>query len=235
VGLRLAVSFFAGFASVISPCVLPLVPAYLSRVTAVEASRLGEPGVARRVVVGSIPFVMGFTLVFVLLGIGATAIREAIGVTLQGEIAGFLMIVIGLAFMGLLPLPKRLVAPGLVTDAAERGSAVLLGAAFAACAAPCIGAPLAAILLLASDSDTVYRGAVLLAAYSLGLAAAFVLAGVFFTHAMGPFRWLRDRYALLSVIGGALLVAFGLLLFFGRFWWLRVGFNRLLSPFGLGV
>ena len=178
----------------------------------------------------------GFTAVFVLLGVGATAIREAIGVTLQGEIAGFLMIVIGLAFMGLLPLPKRLLAPGLVTEAAERGSAVLLGAAFAACAAPCIGAPLAAILLLASDSDTVYRGAVLLAAYSLGLAAAFVLAGVFFAARDGPVplaprplhaaqrgrrRASSSRSACCSSSGAS-----------GGCGW---AMNRLLSPFGLGV
>jgi cytochrome c-type biogenesis protein len=233
--VKLAVSFLAGFASAVSPCVLPLIPAYLSRVTAVEAGRLGQPGVARRVVVGSLPFVAGFTAVFVLLGIGTVVILDAIGVTLQREIAGFLMIVIGLAFMGLLPIPKRLLAPGLVTGAAGRGSDVLLGAAFATCAAPCISPVLAGELVLASDSSEVYRAALLLAAYSAGLAAVFVLVGVFFARAMGAFRWLRDRYALLSAAGGAVLVAVGLLLFFDRFWWLRVGTNRILSTFGLGV
>jgi cytochrome c-type biogenesis protein len=234
-GVKLAVSFFAGFASAISPCVLPLLPAYLSRVTAVEARRLGQPGVAKRVIVGSLPFVAGLTAVFVLLGAGAVAIRQAIGVTIQLEIAGFLMIVIGLAFIGLLPMPRQLLAPSLVTGAAERGSAVLLGAAFATCAAPCIGPVLAGTLVLASDSSTVWRGAVLLAAYSAGLGAAFVVAGVFFARAMGMFRWFRDRYQALSVAGGAMLVAVGLLLFFDRFWWLRVGTNRVLGPLGLGV
>jgi cytochrome c-type biogenesis protein len=235
VGVKLAVSFAAGFASAISPFVLPLIPAYLSRVTAVEAARLGQPGVARRVVVGSLPFVAGFTTVFVLLGAGAVVIADAVGVTLQKEIAGFLMIVIGLALIGLLPVPKRLLAPGLVTGAAQSGSSVLLGAAFATCAAPCIGPVLAGTLVLAGDSSTVYWGAVLLAAYSAGLAAVFVLAGVFFARAMGAFRWLRNRYTALTAAGGAVLVAVGLLLFFDRFWWLQVGTNRLLGPLGLGV
>ena len=233
--VRLAVSFLAGFASVLSPCVLPLVPGYISHVTAIEARRLAERGLAKRVLVGSLPFVAGFTIVFVALGAAAVAIRDLVGVTLQGEVAGFLMILIGLAFMGLLPVPKRLLAPGLVAEARSRGSAVLLGAAFAACAAPCIGPVLAGTLVLASDSSTVYRGALLLAAYSAGLATAFLLAGVSFARAMATFRWLRDRYALISATGGAVLVAMGLLLFFDRFWWLRVGLNRLLSPVGLGV
>jgi cytochrome c-type biogenesis protein len=219
----------------ISPCVLPLVPGYLSAVTAVEAARLGEPGLTRRVVAGSLPFVAGLTVVFVALGAAAAAISQVITVNEQQEVAGFVMIVIGLAFMGLLPLPQRLVAPGLVVGARGRGSSLLLGAAFATCAAPCIGGVLAGTLLLASDSSTVWWGAVLLAAYSVGLGAAFLVAGVSFARAMGTFRWLRDHYMLLSASGGAVLVAFGLLLFFDRFWWLRVGWNRILGPVGLGV
>jgi cytochrome c-type biogenesis protein len=234
-GIELAVSFFAGFASAISPCVLPLVPGYLSTVSAVEAKRLGEPGVARRVLVGSLPFVAGFTAVFVALGAGAAAIQNVVDTRLQTEIAGFLLIVIGLGLVGLLPVPKRLLAPGLVAGARGRGSSALLGAAFATCAAPCIGAVLAPTLLLASDSSTVWQAAILLAAYSAGLAAAFVLAGVSFARAMSAFRWLRDRYQIISAAGGTVLVAFGLLLFFDRFWWLRVGANRLLDPLGLGV
>jgi cytochrome c-type biogenesis protein len=234
-GADAAVSFAAGFVSVITPCVLPLVPGYLSAVTSVEAGRLGHPGVVRRVLVASIPFVFGFTVVFVVLGVAANAIGEAIGVTLQREVGGFLMIVIGLAFVGLLPVPKRLLAPGLLTSARTSGSSVFLGAAFAACAAPCIGPWLTVALVLASDSDTLYQGAVLLSAYSLGLAAAFVLAGVSFARAMSAFRWLRDRYQLITAAGGTVLVGLGLLLFFDRFWWLQVGWNRLLGPIGLGV
>jgi cytochrome c-type biogenesis protein len=235
VGADLALSFAAGFASVISPCVLPLVPGYLSTVTAIEPSRLGDHALVRRVIVRSVPFIVGFTVVFVLLGVLTASIVELLGVTLQKEIAGFVMIVIGLAFIGLLPVPNRLLAPGLLSGARGTGSALLLGAAFATCAAPCIAPWLTGILLLASDSETVARGATLLAAYSLGLAAAFLLAGIFFARAMATFRWLRDRYQLVTAAGGVVLVAFGALLFFDRFWWLQVGMNRVLGPFGLGV
>jgi cytochrome c-type biogenesis protein len=233
VGARLAIAFAAGFASVITPCVLPLVPGYLSAVSSVEAGRLGERGVARRVVASSLPFVLGFTVVFVVLGAGAAAIGSVVSGNAQTEIAGFVLVVIGLAFVGLLPVPERVVAPGLLSGARRRGSGFLLGGAFAVCAAPCIGTVLAAILVLASNTGTVVKGAVLLAAYALGLAAAFILAGVAFARAMGAFRWLRDRYQLIQIVSGAVLVALGLLLFFHRDWWLHVALNRALDDLGL--
>jgi cytochrome c-type biogenesis protein len=228
------VAFFAGLVSVITPCVLPLVPGYLSAVSAVEANRLGQPGAARRVAVSSLPFIAGFTVVFVVLGAGAAAIGGVLGADRQAELAGFVLVVLGLTFVGVLPWPERMFAPGLLTGARRRGSNVLLGAAFAVCAAPCIGTVLASILVLASDTGTVARGAVLLAAYSAGLGLAFLLAGVAFAKAMGTFRWLRDHYTVIRVAGGLMLVALGLLLFFHRDWWLRVALNRLLDAIGLG-
>jgi cytochrome c-type biogenesis protein len=135
--------------------------------------------------------------------------------------------------VGLIPVPERIVAPGLLTGARRRGSGVLLGGAFAVCAAPCIGTVLAAVLVLASDTGTVLRGAALLAAYALGLGAAFLLAGVAFARAMGAFRWVRDRYAVIQVASGVTLVALGLLLFFHRDWWLHVALNRALEAVGL--
>jgi cytochrome c-type biogenesis protein len=228
---RLPVAFLAGLVSVLTPCVLPLVPGYLSAISAVEARRLGERGVGRRVALASLPFVFGFTVVFVILGAGAAAIGSVLDKRLQLEFAGFLLVVIGLGFLGLLPWPERAVAPGLLARA--RGSSVLLGAAFAVCAAPCIGAVLGSILVLAGSAGSVIRGVVLLVAYSIGLGAAFVLAGVAFTRAMATFRWLRNRYRLLQVAGGAMLVTLGLLLFFERYWWLQVALNRALESVGL--
>jgi len=232
-GTRLAVSFVAGFASVVTPCVLPLVPGYLSALSSVEAGRLGERGTARRVVVSSIPFILGFTVVFVVLGAGAAAIGGVLSASAQTDVAGFVLVVLGLAFVGLLPVPERLLAPGLIGGARRRGSGVLLGGAFAVCAAPCIGTVLAAVLVLASDTGTVLKGAVLLAAYALGLGVAFILAGIAFARAMGAFRWLRDRYMLIQVASGLILVALGLLLFFHRDWWLHVALNRALDAVGL--
>ena len=232
-GTRLPIAFLAGFASVITPCVLPLVPGYLSALSSVEAGRLGERGVARRVVRASIPFILGFTVVFVVLGAAAAAIGSAVSASAQAEVAGFVLVVLGLAFVGLLPVPERILAPGLLSGARRRGSGALLGGAFAVCAAPCIGTVLAAVLVLASDTGTVLKGAALLAAYALGLGAAFVLAGVAFARAMGAFRWLRDRYTVIQVVSGLTLVALGLLLFFHRDWWLHVALNRALDAVGL--
>ena len=232
---KLPIAFLAGLVSVITPCVLPLLPGYLSAISAVEVDRLGERGVSRRIVIASIPFILGFTTVFVLLGAGAAAIGGTVDKQTQVKIAGFVLIVIGLAFIGLLPWPERTVAPGLLQHARRRGSNALLGGAFAVCAAPCIGTVLASILVLASGSGTVARGIVLLIAYSLGLGAAFVLAGVAFAHAMRAFRWVRDHYVYVRIASGAMLVALGLLLFFGRDWWLQVALDQVFTRIGLGT
>jgi cytochrome c-type biogenesis protein len=232
---RIPVAYLAGLVSIAFPCVLPLVPGYLSAVAGVEAARLGERGVTRRVVVGSIPFVLGFTVVFVLLGAGAAAVGSLVDAQQRAEFAGFVLVVLGFVLVGLLPWSERLIAPELVTGARRRGSSALLGAAFAVVAAPCIGAVLASILVLASDADTVARGAVLLAAYSLGLGSAFLLVGVAFARAMAGFRWIRDHYAVIRISSGVVLIALGLLLFFHRDWWLKVALNRVLSEVGLGT
>ncbi len=227
--------FLAGMISFVTPCVLPLVPGYLSAVSAVGAGDLGRPGVSRRVVLASLPFVAGFTAVFVALG----ALSGLLGGLLGGDrrvvysVAGFLIVVLGLAFMGLLPFPQRLLVPELVSSARRRGSSTLLGAAFAVCAAPCVGPVLGSILVLAGDSSTAAQGSLLLFAYSIGLAVPFLLAGVAFTRAMGAFRWLRDRYAVIRVGSGAVLVALGLLLFFGRYWWLNAALSHVLDSVGL--
>jgi cytochrome c-type biogenesis protein len=230
---KLPIAFAAGLLSVVTPCVLPLVPGYLSAISAVEVDRLGERGVGRRIVVASLPFIAGFTLVFVLLGAGAAAVGSAVDKQAQLKIAGFVLVVLGLAFMGVLPWPERAVAPGLLQHARRRGSNALLGGAFAVCAAPCIGTVLASILVLASSSGTIARGIVLLVAYSLGLGAAFVVAGIAFAHAMKAFRWVRDHYGVVRVVSGATLVALGLLLFFNRDWWLSVAVDQMLTWVGL--
>ena len=229
---KIALAFTAGLLSFATPCVLPLVPGYLS---AVSGTAPGASG--RRVAAASLPFVAGFTLVFVALGAAAAGAGELFDENrrLLLQVAGLLVVVLGFAFMGLLPFPflERLVAPGLLAGAQRRGSSALLGAAFAVCAAPCVGPVLATILALASDTGTVAQGTILLHVYSLGLALPFVLVGVGFAQTMGAFRWLRDRYGVVRVASGALLVAVGLLLFFDRFWWLRVGVNRTFEFFGV--
>ena len=231
---KVALAFTAGLFSFATPCVLPLVPGYLS---AVSGTAPGASG--RRVVAASVPFIAGFTLVFVVLGAAAAAAGDVFGENrrLFLAVAGLLVVVLGFAFMGLLPFPflDRLAAPTLVEGARRSGSSALLGAAFAVCAAPCVGPVLATILALASDTTTVAQGSILLLVYSLGLALPFLLVGVGFARAMAASRWLRDRYGAVRVVSGAILVAVGLLLFFDRFWWLNVALNRALELVGIGV
>ena len=216
---RIPIAFFAGFASFVAPCVLPLVPGYLATIGGRESPR--------RALVTSLPFTAGFTVVFVALGIGISALSGIVSQRVFEEIAGFVLVVFGLGFAHLLPLPERPVAPGLLSAARDRGSRVLLGAAFATCAAPCVSPILASALVLATDRSTIGESAVLLFAYSLGLAIPFVGAGVVFGPAMGSFRWLRDRYRYVELGGGFVLVAIGLLLFFDKLWWLRGAFARI--------
>ncbi len=232
---KVPIAFLAGLLSVITPCVLPLVPGYLSAISAVEVDRLGQRGVGRRIVVASLPFILGFTVIFVLLGAGAAAVGSTVDKQTQLKIAGFVLVVLGLAFLGLLPWPERTFAPGLLRHARRRGSNALLGGAFAVCAAPCIGTVLASILVLASGSGTIARGIVLLTAYSLGLGAAFVVAGLAFAHAMRAFRWVRDHYAVVQRVSGATLVGLGLLLFFNRDWWLSTAIDQILTRIGLST
>ena len=230
---KIPIAFLAGLISVVTPCVLPLVPGYLSAVSAIEVDRLGERGAGRRIVAASLPFIAGFTIVFVVLGAGAAAIASVVAKQTQTEIAGFALVVIGFGFIGLLPWPERALAPQLVQRVRKGGSSVLLGGAFAICAAPCIGTVLASILVLASSTGSIARAVALLFAYSLGLGAAFVLAGVAFAHAMRTFRWVRKRYEVMRIASGATLVVLGLLLFFHRDWWLRVALDQFFSKIGL--
>ena len=233
-GAQLGLAFLAGLVSFVTPCVLPLVPGYPSALSGTEVGATGM-----RVVAASVPFVAGFALVFVLLGVAAAAVGGLVDENrrLFLEAAGIVVVVLGFAFMGLLPVPflERLAAPQLVEGARRSGSNALLGAAFGFCAAPCVGPVLAAILALASERGTVARGALLLLVYSAGLAIPFLLAGVAFTRAMTAFRWLRDRYAVFRTAAGAVLVAVGLLLFFDRLWWLNAAVNRAFRAAGIAA
>jgi cytochrome c-type biogenesis protein len=225
--------FLLGFASIAFPCVLPLVPGYLSAVSAVEAQHLGDRGVSRRVAVASIPFIAGFAVVFVALGAAANAIASVLSAETKQAVSGFILVLAGLAFMGLLPGTDRIVAGGLLQKARRSGSRMLLGGAFAICAAPCVGPLLGSAFAAAGNSQTVLRGSAWLAAYSAGLGAAFLIIAVFFVRGMTFFRWLRDHYGVISLAGGATLVVLGLLLFFDEFYRVQIYTHRVLEALGL--
>ena len=238
--LAIPVAFLAGLVSFLSPCVLPLVPAYLSYVTGLSAADLAAdtqrvsdgPGTAvaiearpragrrrGRVLLGSVLFVSGFSSVFILFGafFGAVGAHLDAHATLVDRIAGAIAIVMGLAFMGWLPGFQRewrfhkLPALGIA-------GAPLLGLAFGVGWTPCTGPTLGVVLGLAGDPNTATagRGALLTAVYCVGLGLPFVLAGVAFRKALGAFDVVKRHYAVVVRGGGLLLVAVGVLLVTGE-------------------
>src|SRR5919197_2765856 len=226
---RLSVAFLGGVLSFLSPCVLPLVPSYLAAIAAPAGGTHGHAATTKQALADAAPFVVGFTCVFVLLGAGAGVIAGALPFDAAGlrAVAGFILVVLGLGLGGALPWDLGPGAPGLLESARRSRSAVLLGAAFATCAAPCIGPVLGATLVVGGSANAVAPAATTLLAYSLGLALPFLAAAVAFAHVMGPLRSLRNWFAAGQAVGGAVLVATGALLFFDRIWWLNVAAHHL--------
>ncbi|MFD6531844.1 cytochrome c biogenesis CcdA family protein [Streptomyces sp. NPDC060184] len=210
------IALLGGLVSFFSPCVLPLVPGYLSYVTGISGTDLAN---ARRgrIVGGASLFVLGFTAVFVSGG----ALFGYFGGNLQEHsealqrVLGVLMILMGVFFMGLMPwmtmrefrIHRRPVT-GLL-------GAPLLGALFGIGWTPCLGPTLSAVSMLAFDQGTAERGALLTVAYCLGLGVPFVLAAVAFRKALGAFGWVKRHYAWVMRIGGVMMIATGVLLLTG--------------------
>jgi len=210
----------AGIVSFSSPCCLPLIPGYLSYVSALPVSDLGRRDARRVTLRASLLFVAGFTTIFVLLGIGATAFGSALLRNQDSVVRWFGVAIIGLGLstMGVLRIPILLRERRVDMARVPRGPAWAfpMGMAFAAGWAPCIGPILATILATAAVSGTVVWGGVLLGLYSLGLGIPFVLLALGFTRAQTSMAWLRRNGRRIEVAGGALLVGVGLLFVTGR-------------------
>lgn len=210
----LAAAFAAGFVSFISPCVLPLIPGYLSFVSGVGFDQLGAN--QRRVVTTTAAFVLGFGAMFTALGAGAGLFGNVLldnRRTLE-IVAGIFIALAGIVYAGL-PLPRALLAERHIDVRGERGSAVTAvgaGLGFALGWTPCLGPTLAAILTLAGGGGHPGQGAVLLAVYALGLGIPFLLFGLAFTRALAVVRALRRHWRTVSLASGVLLVTFGILL-----------------------
>jgi cytochrome c-type biogenesis protein len=224
--------------SFLSPCVLPLVPGYLSAVTGVGVGEL-ERADWRRVLVPCLLFIASFSVIFILLGLTATGLGDALRDhrdTLN-TIAGITIVVMGTLFL-LAPFVPRLNREwhvGSLMERAGRGGPVVAGLAFGIAWTPCIGPTLAAILAAASLSDSAARGGFLLAVYSVGLGLPFLVAGLAFSRATTAFAWIKRHYALIVAGGGVVLIAMGILILTDEFFQLNIEAQKLLEELGLNV
>jgi cytochrome c-type biogenesis protein len=237
-GVGVFAALAAGLVSFLSPCVLPLVPGYLSAVTGVSAGDLQDAG-WRRVLAPSLLFVASFSAIFILLGLTATGV----GATLQDhqrtleKISAALIVSMGLLFMAA-PFVTRLNREWHVEALlarAGRGGPVVAGAAFAIAWTPCVGPTLAAILSAAAISDSAGHGAWLLAVYSAGLAIPFLLTALAFTRMTTAFAAVKRHYGAIMAAGGAILVAMGVLIWTGELFRLNAEVQSFFDGLGLNI
>lgn len=226
----------AGLVSFVSPCVLPLVPGYLSAVSGVSVDELDRVS-WRHVLAPSLIFVASFSAIFILLGLTATGI----GATLRDHrqtlatIGGILIIALGVFFVASLFVARlnREWHVDALMARAGRGGPVVAGAAFAIAWTPCIGPTLGAILTAASVSSSAGQGALLLAVYSAGLAIPFLVTALAFSRMTTAFTVIKRHYAVIMAAGGAILIAMGVLILTGGFADLNVQAQKLTSDLGL--
>jgi cytochrome c-type biogenesis protein len=221
-------AFAAGIVAFLSPCVLPLAPGYVSYMTGLTGAELADPARSqRRILLGSIGFVLGFTVVFVSFGaffggLGALLLEYA---DVINRVLGVLVIIMGLAFMGAIPGLQR---EWRIHRAPTWGvaGAPLLGVLFGLGWTPCIGPTLTAVQSLAFSEASAARGALLSAVYSLGLGLPFILLALAFHRMAGAMAWVKRHYVWVMRIGGGMLVLVGILLVSGAWTqftiWLRV-------------
>lgn len=217
-------AFAGGMLSFLSPCVLPLVPGYVSLMSGVSATQLGGSTRTRtdtkKILRSTLLFVAGFTLVFTALGATATAIGQLLGdhQVLLNQIAGVIVVVMGLFLSGLIS-PMTLMRERrlqITPDTLGIFAPPVMGMAFAFGWTPCIGPILSVVLSTASQQSTVGRGVVLLVVYSLGLGVPFVATGLALSRLTGVFRWVKAHYRVINFVAGMFLVWFGVLLFTNR-------------------
>ena len=235
VGIPLAMA--AGLVSFLSPCVLPLVPGYIAAVAGVDPGEArGREGVTR-VLGPSLLFVLSFSTIFILLGLGATAVGSSLRdhrETLE-KISAVVIVAMGIFFVSapfVTRLNREFHVGGLMARAG-RGGPVVAGAAFAIAWTPCIGPTLGAILSAAALTESAGRGALLLAFYSAGLAIPFLLTSIAFGRMTTAFAFVKRHYGLVIGIGGVVLIAMGILIWTGEFFRLNIEAQNLLDRLGL--
>ena len=235
-GIGVLAALAAGTVSFLSPCVLPLVPGYLSAVVGVAPADLEHAG-ARRVLPPSLAFVASFSLIFILLGLGATSL----GSTLRShhdtldKIAAALIVVMGAFFVAsafVTQLNREWHVERLLRRAGK-GGPVVAGAAFAVAWTPCVGPTLGAILSAAALTESVGHAAILLAFYSAGLALPFLATAVAFNRMTTAFAVVKRHFPVIIGVGGAVLIAMGVLIWTGELFQLNIKAQHLLDSLGV--
>ena len=236
----LVVAFAAGMVSFLSPCVLPLVPGYLSLMSGVGTAELAVATRTdtRRLLRSTLLFVAGFTVVFVALGASASAVGQRLFAHQRGlnQIAGVVVIVMGLVMAGVVT-PRVMQRERRVQVSPARLGVFappVMGMAFAFGWTPCLGPVLASVLSLAATESTLGRGVTLLLAYSLGLGVPFVATGVAFGHLSGTLSWVKRNARVINLVSGLLLAAFGVLLLTNRLTRLSGWLVEFMEDAGLG-
>lgn len=237
-GVGIPVAIAAGLVSFLSPCVLPLVPGYLSTVVGVAPADMRSAG-RLRVLAPSLLFIASFSTIFILLGLGATAIGSTLEThrhALQ-QAGGALIVVMGVVFLAtpFVAAFNREWHSERLMGMAKRGGPLVAGAAFAIAWTPCTSITLGAILTQAAISSSAAHGALLLAFYSLGLAIPFLAIALAFERAAGALALIKRHFPVVIAAGGAVMLALGVLILTGEFTVLNAQANKLLQGTGLDV
>jgi len=220
--IEIPTAIFAGFLSFISPCVLPLIPGYLSFISGVSIEELSSKEKSKdhlfRVVINTFFFVVGFSLVFILLGATATWIGEMLQQYMGwfNRVAGVMVFLFGLHVAGLFQIKALNYEKRFSASNKKMGviGSVLIGIAFAFGWTPCIGPILGSILTLAAQQNSVSSGIILLAFYSAGLGVPFILTALLFNYLIGAFSFIKRHFRAVEIISGGLLMIVGVLIFF---------------------
>ncbi len=216
-------AFVAGLFSFLSPCVLPLVPGYVSLISwaGVEELKSHESHLLRKVMLNSIGFILGFSIVFIALGAISTQVGQLMAryKSVLAQVAGVVIILFGLHLTGIFKIKALYTDARLhsIKGGSTWGGAFLIGFAFAFGWTPCVGPILAVILGIAAVQDSVFKGILLLAVYSLGLAVPFLMTALLMGRFMKFYSGFRRHMHAVEVASGALLIVLGALLVFGRF------------------
>ena len=206
--MQYLISFFEGILTFISPCLLPMLPIYISYFAG------GGERSTRKTLIGASGFVLGFTLVFVAMGALAGTLGSFVRQYQQAVnlVCGLLVIAFGLSYMGVLNLPFFRGSGRMQSNGGGFFASLLFGVIFSVGWTPCVGAFLGSALMLASQQGHVVEGMLMLLAYSLGLGIPFILSAVLIDYLKSAFNWIKKNYKVINIISGSLLVLIGILM-----------------------